>query len=624
MTKTKLLTGASALVAASLAFAGVAQATVASTSIYGGGSSLVAPYIREAGDCYGVQVPLVSQGTVLTGATANETTKTYPLFVSPGNVALTCAGGGLNPSVTVNYISAGSGPGIAAFYGHDAATFWGDTVPGTTPSPYPTVTYAASDAGLSATDVDIYNNGGTEGSGANTAVVVAPNVTPGAGQYVNPRQAYGAMIQIPLLVAPVDLAYSSVYKAVADGSGNVAAYKFNLKKKNADGSGGLVLDVPTVCAIFNGQITNWNDPALKALNGGLSLMDPTDPVGAAGWTATGLPIEMVGRSDSSGTTSIFYRALAAQCSGTYTEGGHSITYANAYGTAGGKTLPTGLVGNTYSSSNPNNGPTAVAAVLGKYTVAKGSGAVAKYLSFPVQSVDATHLTSYPPAGSTYTQGRLGYLGPDFVLPHVTVTTANTYGLNIVDIKVGTTLIEPTPGNALKAFSAAVTLPPQSTSIGAYTTTVASIAPASHGNRNAPQDWVEPISTTEVLSDGFSGATPLANPTAAGAYPFVGTTDGFVYTCYSDATVAAQVKAFFNYYLTNKTINTSNTGLIAEAGFGPLPSAWTKAINQTFFTPTTKGTAPVLATDALNLNILQAGSGPVSGTGSQCKAITPGA
>ncbi len=615
MTKTKLLTGASALVAASLAFASAAHAVGGpGTNIYGGGSSLIAPDMRNVGDCYGNQVPLVIIGTVLTGPTANETASTLPFFNFTGVPAHNCAAGPVDAGKTANYISTGSGAGINGYYSHDAATFWGDTVPGTTPSPYPAVSFAASDYGLNGTDAGVYANGGTEGS----VTVVAPGVTPVAPQYGNPAQLYGAQIQIPVLVSPVALPYDPVYKKAADGSGVVTSYKFHLKKLNVDGSGGLILDVSTVCAIFNGQITLWNDPALKALNGGVSLKDTTD----TGTEFATLPIEIVGRADSSGTTSIFYRALAAQCGqgangSTYTEGGHNITYTNAYLPAGSKKTPPSLQGATYAGG-VNNGPAGTYTQLGqvgKYTLANLSSGVADYVAF----------NTTPAASTTYVQGRLGFLSPDYALPAVINSGANTYGLNVVDVKVGTTVIEPTGANALKAFGSAnagtAILPPQSNSTGGYTPATTNV-----GLRSAPQDWAEPLSTTLTYSNaGAPVATPLANPTLLGSfYPFVGTTNVSLYTCYSNSATAAAIRGFFNYYLNDKTVATATTGLLAKNGFSPMPKAWTTAITQTFITPTKTGTPPIAPTNALNLNILNKGALPATGTGSQCNAITVGA
>jgi phosphate transport system substrate-binding protein len=60
---------------------------------------------------------------------------------------------------------------------------------------------------------------------------------------------------------------------------------------------GLKLDGPTLSKVFLGQIKAWNDPAIKALNPGMSLPSTS--------------ITVVHRSDSSGTTAGFTKFLAA-------------------------------------------------------------------------------------------------------------------------------------------------------------------------------------------------------------------------------------------------------------------------------------------------------------------------
>ncbi len=60
---------------------------------------------------------------------------------------------------------------------------------------------------------------------------------------------------------------------------------------------GMKLDGPTISKIFMGQIKTWNDPAIKALNPGMSLPSTS--------------ITVVHRSDSSGTTAGFTKFLAA-------------------------------------------------------------------------------------------------------------------------------------------------------------------------------------------------------------------------------------------------------------------------------------------------------------------------
>ncbi|WP_220817268.1 phosphate ABC transporter substrate-binding protein PstS [Amycolatopsis echigonensis] len=66
---------------------------------------------------------------------------------------------------------------------------------------------------------------------------------------------------------------------------------------------------PTVIAkIFNGGIKNWNDPAIKAIKGNESLNLPDKP------------IQVVSRSDESGTTDNFQKYLGAAAKGVWTQG----------------------------------------------------------------------------------------------------------------------------------------------------------------------------------------------------------------------------------------------------------------------------------------------------------------
>ena len=70
---------------------------------------------------------------------------------------------------------------------------------------------------------------------------------------------------------------------------------------NLPGITELKLDATTVAKIFRGEIANWNDPAIAALNPGVSLPD--------------LKVTPVNRSDDSGTTTNFTEYLAAAAPG---------------------------------------------------------------------------------------------------------------------------------------------------------------------------------------------------------------------------------------------------------------------------------------------------------------------
>jgi phosphate ABC transporter phosphate-binding protein len=75
---------------------------------------------------------------------------------------------------------------------------------------------------------------------------------------------------------------------------------------NVSGVSSLNLDGPSAAKIFNGQITAWDDPALKALNPNTNL------------PAT--PIHVVFRSDQSGTTDNFQQYLDGASNGAWGKG----------------------------------------------------------------------------------------------------------------------------------------------------------------------------------------------------------------------------------------------------------------------------------------------------------------
>ncbi|MDP5227018.1 MULTISPECIES: phosphate ABC transporter substrate-binding protein PstS [Arthrobacter] len=119
---------------------------------------------------------------------------------------------------------------------------------------------------------------------------------------------------------------SSKAKCGPDGAINIPVYispiavAFNLPDVKE-----LKLDADTLAKIFRGQITTWNDPAIAALNSGVTLPS--------------LKITPVHRSDDSGTTTNFTQYLSAAASTVWTDkaGGlwpSSLKGENAKGTSG--------------------------------------------------------------------------------------------------------------------------------------------------------------------------------------------------------------------------------------------------------------------------------------------------
>ncbi len=85
---------------------------------------------------------------------------------------------------------------------------------------------------------------------------------------------------------------------------------------NVSGVTKLVLDGPTAAKIFNGGITTWNDAAIAKLNPGTTL--PSEK------------INVVFRSDQSGTTDNFQKYLMGASSGAWTQGAGK-TFAGGVG-----------------------------------------------------------------------------------------------------------------------------------------------------------------------------------------------------------------------------------------------------------------------------------------------------
>lgn len=93
--------------------------------------------------------------------------------------------------------------------------------------------------------------------------------------------ADGGALNLPVYISPIAIIY------------------------NVPGVKDLKLDGPTTAKIFRGEIKNWNDPAIAALNAGVTLPD--------------LAITPVHRSDNSGTTENFTDTLSKVAKDVWTD-----------------------------------------------------------------------------------------------------------------------------------------------------------------------------------------------------------------------------------------------------------------------------------------------------------------
>ena len=518
--KTRVMLGASALALASAIGANAYAAT-----IFGGGSTLLAPVWTQQAFCYDDDA-------------ANQT---YLLPESPLSRtvnATTATGCPDNTGTLIRMDATASGIGEAGLFANSPVASLFGTTAGTIST---TVQYGLSDNSLVGTDLAAYDKGTgateTFAFQGNTTTATAPaslqgltfSTAPVSGtNFPISKGKYGPMVQFPVSIDPVAITYNPTYTS---GS---ATFTFNIKNGAV-----LHLSKATYCGIFTGAITNWNDAALTADNANTSLKSLSDS------GTFSVPIKLVGRSDSSGTTSIFTRHLATVCG--------SADY-----TAGTTTLPS--------------------SVVALFSTQPGSNEVASTVAS--------------------TQGAMGYIGADYVLPAVTRTGGAT-NARLAAAALANSLgafVLPTATAASAAFGALA--PPQSNSDGTYksadTTT----------DRHDPTQWVQ----------STAAGVPLANPTATGSYPIVGTTNFIGYTCYASGSSSVGIlQNFLNFGggATGKTI-------LNNAALGQLPTQWLVAIGDTFLNPT----SPVVSGDtAAGLDLFIATVGATGSTANPACAVS---
>jgi len=190
---------------------------------------------------------------------------------------------------------------------------------------------------------------------------------------------------------------------------------------NLNGVKALKLNADTIAGIFDGSITTWNDPAIKATNSGVTL------------PSTG--IQICRRSDSSGTTQNF------------------TTYLMAASTKW--TLGEGATVNWPASSVGGNGNTAVAQCVKTTSGAVGYNdfADAKAAGLKFASVKNLSGAYIPPSIASATSALVGVkLNPD--LTYNPLNTKNKAGYPITSptwLLVYQTQSNAAIGNAVKAF-----------------------------------------------------------------------------------------------------------------------------------------------------------------------------
>ncbi len=585
--------------------AAFAQVALPPVELRGAGASSITTILVQSLNCVGNPGAGLNKAGTNTGSLSTVAPGFYqPTVPSAAKPTQDCNTQEIQPDFEGRYVATGSGTGRA---------FWrlfSDQLPGTTASninPFGTwtnVQFAFSDAPASASDLTAY------AANANSAVNKA-----------------GAAIQFPLYSLPVAVAYDAKY-GVRNGNDLTFNVKSTFITKDSLGNptGGLRLNKSAYCKIFNGEITNWNSPALNLLNGGNSttatrtLKDADDS--DARWDADGAPIRLVGRIDRSGTTDIFTRHLAAACTpfvavNKFSNAAESLPYQVSV--PGGFTATIDMTGfrsdTSYkpSSTSPalfagttvqgisgaffNRTTQAIvtsqgAEAPGLFLLADGSSGVRDAIKFAPDQAS-------PSEPTTLLNGKIGYIGADFVAPAPNATLFSA----ALQVGASTVFAGPTAANATLAFGSGTTalLPPQAVAAsGAFSTADT----RTNSLTGTPVDRANPLDWTDVLY--ANPANTLANP--AKGYAITGTTQFLGYTCYATDAKRFGIVEFLSLNFGKITKNSVNTpvsidlfkgtattsrGLLAKAGIAPIPAGWQTAINETFLKKSTQASGGVI-------------------------------
>ncbi|MHC5936833.1 substrate-binding domain-containing protein [Nostoc sp.] len=212
----------------------------------------------------------------------------------------------------------------------------------------------------------------------------------------------GSYIQVPVIGVGITLAYNA--------TGLTAP------------AGGIKLSRASYCGILNGSITNWNAPSISADNGRVIALN--------------VPIKVVHRTDSSGSTFVLSSHLNTACKAAATPGipaayvwnrgvGMTVSWPSTFiGASGGGGVATAIASNRgaigYVDSATRLSKSLPAAVLrnkaGNYTAASPAsiteallgGTVVKYGTNPANKLyridnlnDPTRAAAYPISTASY-------------------------------------------------------------------------------------------------------------------------------------------------------------------------------------------------------------------------------
>jgi len=468
------------------------------TPLFSGGGTAVEKVYRDLFNAYGNN----SSGDLCFGRPVCPTpynTSVEVLYLGVGSNGLKAIDANessllVSSNKVPDAVPVGSTRDFGPYYGTGTGASW---VPADTGPYYPKLSFSASDNVLTSTDI----------STAQTSLGNNP------------------LLQFPSLVEVETVVFQPAANWNPHGVTTVGA------------SSKVQFSTNTLCGIFTGKITTWNDPLITKDNAGVRL-------------GTG-KITVVYRNDSAGATFLFTNALINQCGTVSRRTKSQFPIPNQWLTDNSLTAKSTTVKPYYKSNtsffinvfnaghlpaNFYNDPD-VTNVNGG---AVGSGGVQKAV--------------------LATTGSIGYLSPDFAKP---VDTSGPLAANLqtyVSFSAGSTPVYRAPTATNGEQIMANTKPP------AFPTAAAN-----------PLNW--------------GALNPL--PAGATTYPIGGFTFIDLRRCYTSAgdaaalagTTAGTYGVFTWLYAASSVNGGKPAAILATDGFAPVPAAWAASINRLLTSPT---------------------------------------
>lgn len=233
--------------------------------------------------------------------------------------------------------------------------------------------------------------------------------------------------------AAIEATIGSKYSVIPAITGPLSVvYRLDGLKTTGGAAATLRLDGEVVCGIYLGTIKKWNDAKIKALNPSVANLPNAN-------------INVVGRSDGSGTTFVFASYLgkassAAQKNCGYHSNFTSSTEANLNDAAGTFTPAQTAPGTYFAAIRAANG---AAAITGK----PGNGGIAPYVkatNLSISYVESSYASKYglkeaALAAKTKRNGATVYLKPTTA----SINSALTNAVNSEDpINPSTSFVQP--------------------------------------------------------------------------------------------------------------------------------------------------------------------------------------